>query len=159
MLLGGRWRWLAAPKPAAVLPGASNPAPSPLAAPAGALSAAPGRCSAARAASGPQALVAAPAARASLLCLAAQLGSAATQERDVKLLMHQDSMHGAFWRIHIPIRYRLHCSAAYLGICCRTRSSCCVKEKLALGGDLRWHRHVLLHSAGQDLTTLRIVEE
>ena len=93
MLLGAHWRWLAALRPAVVLPGASDPAASPLAAPAGALSAAPGHCSAARAASGPQARVAAPAARASLLCLAALLDSAATRQRDVKLLVYRDSTH------------------------------------------------------------------
>ena len=87
MLRGGHWRLPAALKPAVVHPGASDPAVSPLAALAGALSAAPGRCSAARAASGPQAQVAAPAERASLLCLAAQLDSAATPVLNIELLM------------------------------------------------------------------------
>ena len=159
VLLGARWRWLAALKPAAALPGASDPAASPLAAPAGAPSAAPGRCSAARAASGPQARAAAPAARASPSCLAAQLDSAATPVHGAEQLMQGDSTHGALQRNGASLLHALHCSMAYLRVCCRTWSSCRVKEELALGGNLRRHSHIFLHGARKLLTISNNVAE
>ena len=159
LLLLAHWMQKAALHSAAGCSAAAGPAGSPLAAQGEALSSAPGRCPALRAASVPLAWGAARGEHASPSCLAALQGPACVRiphhspgplndyqpwQNDLEAVQQQEEFEA-----------ESRGDPTYLCLRCLPRTCCssCVEQQLTLGGDLRGNGHEFLHSNSDAVIT------